>query len=99
MKECIRLEEEKARRRGKVYNWETATYGKIWLKWTTPILLWKSISGLRNKRLENVVRCLTWKPLDKEYVDVKEDEYDDLERTSEDACRAYQEIFCMMDEG
>ncbi|GJY50422.1 hypothetical protein Tco_0441269 [Tanacetum coccineum] len=25
-----RLEEEKARRRGKVYNWETATYGKIW---------------------------------------------------------------------
>ncbi|GKD64385.1 hypothetical protein Tco_1306493 [Tanacetum coccineum] len=30
MKECIRLEEEKARRRGKVYNWETATYGKIW---------------------------------------------------------------------
>ncbi|GJY85553.1 hypothetical protein Tco_0499579 [Tanacetum coccineum] len=26
----IRLEEEKARRRGKVYNWETATYGKIW---------------------------------------------------------------------
>nr|GEU50618.1 hypothetical protein [Tanacetum cinerariifolium] len=26
----IRLEQEKARRRGKVYNWETATYGKIW---------------------------------------------------------------------
>ncbi|GKE79112.1 hypothetical protein Tco_1545232 [Tanacetum coccineum] len=25
-----RLEEEKARRRGKVYNWETATYSKIW---------------------------------------------------------------------
>ncbi|GJR28964.1 hypothetical protein Tco_1105196 [Tanacetum coccineum] len=24
------LEEEKARRRGKVYNWETATYGKVW---------------------------------------------------------------------
>ncbi|GKE47944.1 hypothetical protein Tco_1479202, partial [Tanacetum coccineum] len=24
------LEEEKARRRGMVYNWETATYGKIW---------------------------------------------------------------------
>ncbi|GJT12976.1 putative reverse transcriptase domain-containing protein [Tanacetum coccineum] len=31
MEEYIRLEEEKARRRGKVYNWETATYGKIWL--------------------------------------------------------------------
>ncbi|GKD31712.1 hypothetical protein Tco_1242490 [Tanacetum coccineum] len=25
-----RLEEEKARRRGKVFNWETAKYGKIW---------------------------------------------------------------------
>ncbi|GKC27478.1 hypothetical protein Tco_1034772 [Tanacetum coccineum] len=30
MAEYIRLEEEKARRRGKVYNWETAMYGKIW---------------------------------------------------------------------
>nr|GEW38339.1 hypothetical protein [Tanacetum cinerariifolium] len=30
MKEYIRFEEEKARRRGKVYNWETATYGRIW---------------------------------------------------------------------
>nr|GEW39279.1 hypothetical protein [Tanacetum cinerariifolium] len=30
MEEYIRLEEEKARRRGKVYNWETATHGKIW---------------------------------------------------------------------
>nr|GEW46413.1 hypothetical protein [Tanacetum cinerariifolium] len=29
MDEYIKLEEEKARRRGKVYNWETATYGKI----------------------------------------------------------------------
>ncbi|GKE64250.1 hypothetical protein Tco_1518411, partial [Tanacetum coccineum] len=29
MEEYIRLEEEKARRRGKVYNWEIATYGKI----------------------------------------------------------------------
>ncbi|GJV79489.1 hypothetical protein Tco_1515359 [Tanacetum coccineum] len=29
MEEYIRLEEEKARRHGKVYNWETATYGKI----------------------------------------------------------------------
>nr|GEV40437.1 hypothetical protein [Tanacetum cinerariifolium] len=26
MKEYIRIEEEKARRRGKVFNWETATY-------------------------------------------------------------------------
>ncbi|GKB98684.1 hypothetical protein Tco_0984821, partial [Tanacetum coccineum] len=30
MEEYIRLEEEKARRHGKVYNWETATYGRIW---------------------------------------------------------------------
>ncbi|GKD74310.1 hypothetical protein Tco_1332592, partial [Tanacetum coccineum] len=30
MEEYIMLEKEKARRRGKVYNWETATYGKIW---------------------------------------------------------------------
>ncbi|GJR14236.1 hypothetical protein Tco_0796888 [Tanacetum coccineum] len=30
MEEYIRLEEEKARRLGKVYNWETVTYGKIW---------------------------------------------------------------------
>nr|GEV84482.1 hypothetical protein [Tanacetum cinerariifolium] len=37
--------------------------------------------------------------LDEEYVDVKEDEYDDLTSTSKDACQAYQEIFCMMDEG
>ncbi|GJR55541.1 hypothetical protein Tco_1406062 [Tanacetum coccineum] len=30
MEEYITLEEEKSRRRSKVYNWETATYGKIW---------------------------------------------------------------------
>ncbi|GJV94642.1 hypothetical protein Tco_1546219 [Tanacetum coccineum] len=36
---------------------------------------------------------------DEEYVAVKEDEYDNLARTSGDACRAYQEIFCMIDEG
>ncbi|GJZ87065.1 hypothetical protein Tco_0658675 [Tanacetum coccineum] len=30
MEEYIWLEEEKARRRGKVFNWKTATYGKIW---------------------------------------------------------------------
>ncbi|GJU31025.1 hypothetical protein Tco_1174614, partial [Tanacetum coccineum] len=36
---------------------------------------------------------------EEEYVAVKEDEYDDLTITSEEACRAYQEIFWMMDEG
>ncbi|GKC44832.1 hypothetical protein Tco_1062554 [Tanacetum coccineum] len=30
MEEYIRLEEEKAQKRGKVFNWETTTYGKIW---------------------------------------------------------------------
>ncbi|GJS30623.1 hypothetical protein Tco_0491243 [Tanacetum coccineum] len=30
MEEYIRLEEEKAHKHGMVYNWETATYGKIW---------------------------------------------------------------------
>ncbi|GKA84617.1 hypothetical protein Tco_0806212 [Tanacetum coccineum] len=30
MEEYIRLEGEKARRRGKVFNWETAMYGEIW---------------------------------------------------------------------
>ncbi|GJT09527.1 hypothetical protein Tco_0856569 [Tanacetum coccineum] len=34
-----------------------------------------------------------------EYVSVKEDEYDDLTIKNEKACRAYQEIFWMMDEG
>ncbi|GKF25613.1 hypothetical protein Tco_0081507 [Tanacetum coccineum] len=30
MEEYIRLEEEKARKHGTVFNWETAMYGKIW---------------------------------------------------------------------
>ncbi|GJR15011.1 hypothetical protein Tco_0797663 [Tanacetum coccineum] len=29
MEEYIKLEEEKARRHGRVFNWKTATYGKI----------------------------------------------------------------------
>ncbi|GKE00385.1 hypothetical protein Tco_1388368 [Tanacetum coccineum] len=36
---------------------------------------------------------------DEEYVAVKEDEYDDLAGTNENACQAYQEIFRMMDKG
>ncbi|GJU55004.1 reverse transcriptase domain-containing protein [Tanacetum coccineum] len=35
---------------------------------------------------------------DEEYVAIKEDEYEDLVRANENACRAYQEIFRMMDE-
>ncbi|GKD94287.1 hypothetical protein Tco_1374124 [Tanacetum coccineum] len=36
---------------------------------------------------------------EKKYVAVKEDEYNDLTITSEEACRAYHEIFWMMNEG
>ncbi|GJU24976.1 hypothetical protein Tco_1163597, partial [Tanacetum coccineum] len=36
---------------------------------------------------------------EEEYVAIKEYEYDDLTRTNEDACHAYQEIFCNVDEG
>ncbi|GJV77818.1 hypothetical protein Tco_1509402 [Tanacetum coccineum] len=36
---------------------------------------------------------------DEDYVAIKEYEYDDLTKTNEDACRAYQNIFCSMDEG
>ncbi|GKA47710.1 hypothetical protein Tco_0740593 [Tanacetum coccineum] len=36
---------------------------------------------------------------DEGYVVVKEDEYDDLTFTRKEACRAYQEIFQIMDEG
>ncbi|GJU15826.1 hypothetical protein Tco_1143792 [Tanacetum coccineum] len=36
---------------------------------------------------------------EEEYVAIKEYEYDDLTRTNDDACHAYQEIFRNMDEG
>ncbi|GJT03878.1 RNA-directed DNA polymerase, eukaryota [Tanacetum coccineum] len=36
---------------------------------------------------------------DEEYVGIKEDEYEDLTKTSKEAIHAYQEIFRMMDEG
>ncbi|GJZ15596.1 hypothetical protein Tco_0551273, partial [Tanacetum coccineum] len=36
---------------------------------------------------------------DEKYIAIKKDEYDDFTSTSEEACRAYQEIFQMMDEG
>ncbi|GKF19392.1 hypothetical protein Tco_0068030, partial [Tanacetum coccineum] len=36
---------------------------------------------------------------EEEYVAVKEDGYNDLTITNDEACRAYQEIFRMMDEG
>ncbi|GJS84139.1 hypothetical protein Tco_0750680 [Tanacetum coccineum] len=36
---------------------------------------------------------------DKDYVAIKENEYDDLTNTRKEATHAYHEIFCMMDEG
>nr|GEZ82566.1 hypothetical protein [Tanacetum cinerariifolium] len=33
------------------------------LIWTNPTLIWKSILGLRKKKLENLGNCLTGKPL------------------------------------
>ncbi|GJR80744.1 hypothetical protein Tco_0151529 [Tanacetum coccineum] len=36
---------------------------------------------------------------EEKYVAIKENEYDDLTRTEDDACHAYQEIFLIMDEG
>nr|GEX02588.1 putative reverse transcriptase domain-containing protein [Tanacetum cinerariifolium] len=36
---------------------------------------------------------------DEEYVALKEDKYDDLTITKEEACRAYQEMYQIMDEG
>ncbi|GKB81139.1 hypothetical protein Tco_0948034, partial [Tanacetum coccineum] len=36
---------------------------------------------------------------DEKYTAVKEDEYDDLTITREEACQAYQEIFRIIDEG
>ncbi|GJY97094.1 hypothetical protein Tco_0514004 [Tanacetum coccineum] len=44
MEEYIRLEEEKERRRGKVCNWETTTYGKIWYD--------EDVHGLRYVEIE-----------------------------------------------
>nr|GEZ94170.1 hypothetical protein [Tanacetum cinerariifolium] len=36
---------------------------------------------------------------DDEYVVIKEHEHSDHSRTNVDACQAYQELFCIMDEG
>nr|GEY93004.1 hypothetical protein [Tanacetum cinerariifolium] len=47
---------------GNVMNTDDAAYAQR-IKWTTPTLLWNSISGLRKKKLENVGKCLTGKPL------------------------------------
>nr|GEY55438.1 hypothetical protein [Tanacetum cinerariifolium] len=45
MEEYIRLKEEKSHWRGKVYNWKTATYGKIWCD--------EDVQGLRSVETES----------------------------------------------
>ncbi|GJZ29453.1 hypothetical protein Tco_0574100 [Tanacetum coccineum] len=181
MEEYIWLEEEKSQKRGKVFNWETAKYGKIWydedihnlrsietefpaIAFNDQISSEKTLSceptvsslndeidfkitfddsddedymdnelkedALRNKAIMEglinddnddespdereelceinklpVCTIRRFKMIkysfeqDEEYVAVKEDEYDDLARANENACRAYQEIYHMMDEG
>ncbi|GJR19894.1 hypothetical protein Tco_0968421 [Tanacetum coccineum] len=47
MEEYIRLEEEKARRRGKVYNWETATYATL--------LCEPTVSSLNNDEIDFII--------------------------------------------
>ncbi|GJW40126.1 hypothetical protein Tco_0065971, partial [Tanacetum coccineum] len=57
--------------------------------------------ALKNKAIMKgiIVKIMSQLIQDEEYVAVKENEYDDSKSTSEDACRTYQEIFHMMDEG
>ncbi|GKD01959.1 hypothetical protein Tco_1172233 [Tanacetum coccineum] len=53
-------------------------------------------SGLPNKKIQDYQSSLN---CEDEYVCLKEDDYNDLTITSDEACRAYQEIFRMMEEG
>ncbi|GJR84388.1 zinc finger, CCHC-type containing protein [Tanacetum coccineum] len=56
--------------------------------------------GIKTRRFEGMITISNVSFNDEEeYVAIKEDEYNDLTITSEEACRAYQEIFRMMDEG
>ncbi|GJR17014.1 hypothetical protein Tco_0965541 [Tanacetum coccineum] len=52
MEEYIKLEEEKARRRDKVYNWESATYGKIWYDKGVHGLRSPTVSSLNNDEID-----------------------------------------------
>ncbi|GJY04434.1 hypothetical protein Tco_0370374 [Tanacetum coccineum] len=197
MEEYIRLEEQKARRHGRVFNWETFTYGKIWydedlhdlrsIETEFPAIVFDdaftsevtysceptpTVSCLNDldffKDFENEFPAIVYNDAltsksdfsteptvykdnddgkidikhqinyhdyddkeyenetqkeghelcevpvcqikryemikysfnyEEEYVAVKEDEYDDFTNTGEEACRSYQEIFRMMDEG
>ncbi|GKE42164.1 hypothetical protein Tco_1469448 [Tanacetum coccineum] len=52
MEEYIRLEEEKACRHGMMYNWETATYGKIWDNEDVHDLGSPMVSSLNNDEID-----------------------------------------------
>ncbi|GJZ32976.1 hypothetical protein Tco_0578412 [Tanacetum coccineum] len=52
LESIIRLEEEKSRRRGKVYNWETATFGKIWDNEDVHDLGYSTVSSLNNDEID-----------------------------------------------
>ncbi|GJY56524.1 hypothetical protein Tco_0455639 [Tanacetum coccineum] len=55
MEEYIRLEEEKAHRRGKVYNWETATYAIVFNNTLTSeatLLCEPTVSSLNNDEID-----------------------------------------------
>nr|GFB51080.1 hypothetical protein [Tanacetum cinerariifolium] len=49
MEEYIRLEEEKTRRRGKVYNWETATYA---IEFNDTLMSEPIVSSLNNDEID-----------------------------------------------
>ncbi|GKA83839.1 hypothetical protein Tco_0805434 [Tanacetum coccineum] len=73
---------------------ESSNYG--WRRWDDYEI---ADHDQEEREYENEHKDKIWKIQDEEYVAVKEDEYEDLTSTCEDACRAYQEIFRIMDEG
>ncbi|GJY53154.1 hypothetical protein Tco_0444818 [Tanacetum coccineum] len=64
IEEYIRLEEEKARRCGKVFNWETATYGKIWDN--------EDVHDLRSSETEFPAIALNDEDNDGDEIDIKQ---------------------------
>ncbi|GJX29291.1 hypothetical protein Tco_0237370 [Tanacetum coccineum] len=56
MEEYIRLEEEKVQNHGKVFNWETAKYGKIWMD--DPNITMEEYIRLEEEKAQNYVSSL-----------------------------------------
>ncbi|GJX70667.1 hypothetical protein Tco_0307838 [Tanacetum coccineum] len=68
--------------------------------WNNVALIMRNKDGIDDLDIDDLYNNLKVFEADiKEYVAVKEDEYDDLIMTRRDACQAYQEIFQIMDEG